>query len=268
MIRKYRGHIITGSKEFAIVDIEAGVDVYAITIGADSDFDECYVLPANKAIPPVPALDDIGTIVRNQPWPLSGDAIHVSVERPYIGHVQAPFRVLWPYAPYREGLLVPNRLRPYDDNLWTIAPVGNRKPGAIELDFFTCMPGWLPTKRAPLKHPYKYGQFGDTANGGIADADMLIPVMGRKDIQFAIEATALTSGGGSITFSVMGLVVLEDVGSSLQMSISETLIEDTVKSADFEESYDIDGEFDVLWIRIDETTACDCNISGYVKAWD
>lgn len=240
--------------------------VFAICIGPESDVDECIILP-NGVMPDIPTpIGLTGTI--NWQASIHPEAIHVSVERPFIGNVQGPFRVLYPYARGIVGSSSPRRLRPYDDTLWFNA--GSRfeaRRMGIELEFHDCMPSWLPTKRAPLKVPFRYPSFGTT---GLSDVDMLIPVMGRRDLQLGIEGTLITSGGGSLTWSVAGLVVIENTDSALQLSISETLVTDTVESADFEKSYDFDGEFDVLWIRVDETTALGNNVavSGYVKAWD
>ncbi len=248
--------------------IDIAGPIYAIVIGPDSDVDECYILP-NGLTAPVPpsALGVAGTINRQEI--IHPEMIHVSVERPFIGEIKGPFRVFYPYAQAHVGTTTPRRLRPYDDALWfgsanTVPP---QRKMDIELELHDCVPTWLPTRRAPLKVPYRFPNFGST---GISDMDLLIPVMGRKQHQFAIEGSAITSGGGSVTWSVTGLVVIENTDSSLQLSIAETLQADTVEAADFEESWSLDGEFDVIWIRADETTALGATaaISGYLKSWD
>lgn len=239
---------------------------FAICIGPESDVDECIIIPEGKDAPvPEPAGLD-GTV--NWQHVLHPDAIHVSVERPFIGEIRGPFRVLYPYAHAYEGAAagVDLRLRPYNDSLWFMAGVSvpPRQSMGIELELHTCMPTWLPTKRAPLKVPFRFPSFGSS---GVSDVDLLIPVMGRRAIQFGIDGSV---DSGSLTWSVTGLTVIEDTDGNVILSVAETLQADTVESADFEESYRFDGEFDVLWIRIDETTAMPAaqGITGYVKAWD
>ena len=249
-------------------------DIYAITIGPDSDVDEVFIIPGGMSdtSPPVvsPALAN-GHAQRQHL--LHNDVIHVSVERPFVGLVKGPFRIFYPYAQAHNGDTTPRRWRPYDDQLWFQSAFGAdvRRRYSMEVEFHDCAPMWLPTRRAPLKMPFRFPVFGNTgAAEGLADVDMLIPVMGRKRLQLGIEATGVTAGGGSLTWSATGLVVIENTDSSLQLSIAEALQADSVKSADFEETYAFDGEFDVLWLRIDETTALGAAVAvtGYVKAWD
>lgn len=267
MVEYVRSDVKTSPSGY-VADIRR--DIFAIAIGPDSDVDEVYIIPEGE-LANHPAAPSDGSVVRQQPC-IHPAAIHVSVERPYVGGpIKGPFRILYPYAPMLEGSAAPLRLRPYDDALWTGSALGAqfRRRFSFELEFYDCPPAFLPTKRAPLKHLFNYPGFGTSSLAG-GDVDQLIPVMGRKDLQLGIEGTAITSGGGSLTWSLTGLVVIEDTGSSLILSIAEALISDTVESADFEKSYDIDGEFDVLWLRVDETTALGAaaRVSGYVKGWD
>ncbi len=106
--------------------------------------------------------------------------------------------------------------------------------------------------------------------GGLATAQVVVPTMGRRRIALSIVGESITSGGGSITWSVSGINLLASDSNAFSAVLTnvEVLQAATVESADFDESYLYDGEWDEILLQLDETTACDCTLSGIVKAWD
>lgn len=245
----------------------------AIAIGPRSDMDACLIMPGSAGCPvsvPPFQLNVASTVYRTRAQDALKAAIAVSVERPFIGPITGPFRVMSPYhdsAAYQTS--TPRRMRvPGVSDLWTTHL--HSGPAMLELEFYPCIPPWLPTKRAPLKYAFAFPNFGDAAGplGGSADVTIRVPVFGRRLITLSLEMGGRSAGSMGYTVSGRNLASAGELLTEIDNV--EVLQAEVTASADFDDAFTYDGEFDELLIRLREVTALNAGVTvnGILKAFD
>lgn len=254
-------------------DVDIQGDVFAIAIGAESDVDRCHVVPSTHlagAQSPNILADTVG-----RQFLLGPGARAVSVRRPHIGLIRGPYRVFYPYARqiYRSGG-IDHRGTVLADGagLYGYAPSGSDDVDLVtpklELEFYRCMPPWLPSERAPLEHAFYYNDFG--TSGGYAGGTIRIPGFGRKTLSLSIGMSGRSAGTLRWTFRGINVVGIGGGLGVYRPEIVHNLQAATDETADFEETYFFDGEFDYYELILTEQAAlnADVVVDGIIKAWD
>lgn len=228
----------------------------AISIGPRSMLDRCYIMPVGAFPGRNPAV--AGESMRNE---FASHAIAVSVERPWVGHLEGPFVVFGPYGQDTD-------LDGVNGTLPWIGGVGANIYGDnadldsyLDLQFYSTIPHVLPTKRAPAEYLRRYTAFDATA------LDTLVfPGWGRRRIFLGIEATGIAAG--DFTYRVDGVNLAFKNADIVE--IRETLQAATTVNADGEASFVYDGEFDLYELTLDEGAALTAGVDVDIifKAWD
>lgn len=248
--------------DFDSVSAHVSVDVaeaFAIAIGPGSHFDRCTVFP-QRALQP-PKASALATETARTALPLG---IDVSVERPWLGYLKGPFDILLPYG--RATCSGGDRIHPQSNTVWGLYTGSEVFQAALELHFFRSMPPWLPTKRAPLDHVFRYDQFGTT--GIPTNRVIRFPTYGRRHHSLSIEMTGRSAG--DITWILQGVNESVSQGGTGSVNIAHVIQPTTTEAVDFERTYYFDGEFDRLTLTIAEGTAlaAGTTIQGFYKGWD
>lgn len=230
----------------------------AIAISSDSELDRCLIIPK------------LGDVVRltsgvtDEPDKLTrlGAGILVSVERPYIGPIEGPLRVLPPYATHAltsdtatNEIAMPRDLDYYNQSA----------PAFLGLDLYDEAPPWLPTARAPLDYHFRI----DDASTLGGPRTIRVPCFGRREVSVSLKMSGYSSG--TFRWKLEGVnhvdYPLENDGGD---EFSKELQADDDNTANFDETYFFDGEFDLLEFTLTEQAAmgAGARISGLVKLRD
>jgi hypothetical protein len=233
----------------------------AIAIGPESDVDRCIVV-AEGADPPIATAGGLASSIDRQ-VDISNHAFAVSVERPWIGPVSGPFNVLMPYA---HSIYGSERLKTDDQVLWQTFAGRPQYAARVELVLYPFLPPWLPTHRAPLDFAFQYPNFGATGGGGTGHT-IRLPGFGRKRCSLSLEMSGRSAGSLDWTFS--GVNVAETDGGIAVVNCKHELGGGT-ESADFDETFAFDQEFDLFELVLAENAALNAgvDIQGIFKAWD
>lgn len=233
----------------------------AIAIGPDSDFDRCTIVAKTQGVVPIQVAGGLAGSIDRQ-VDIGDAAFSVSVERPFIGRVEGPLRVLLPYA---KGIYGSQRLRP--DNRALYQGFAGRPTflPRLELQLYSFLPPWLPTKRAPFELPFRFPEFGTTGESAV---DLYLPGFGRRSLTLSLRMGGYTAGQFAWRFTGRNSLELHD-GTAIA-TITHDLQALTTETANFDRTYAFDGEFDLYHLGMGEGSALSAGtfIEGSIKAWD
>lgn len=226
----------------------------AITVGPRSMVDRCYIL-RQTSLQPVPnAPTTTETLHRDH----QSDIQMVSVERPFVGLIEAPILVLLPFNEESTGSAPGVAL-----NLGGQTVLDRAVPPYLDLQFYRDIPPWLPTKRAPFSWAKRWTEFGTT---GLSIAAPQIPGFGRRQASVSFEVSGYTTG--TLTWRFQGENLVQVGGSSIR--IDQDLQPTTAVSTNTQQVFFFDGEFDYYIFTIQETVTLGAGttVDVIIKLWD
>lgn len=214
-----------------------------VAIAGQSEIDRCWVFPKGDG----PAVEGRAfTGITHHQHNLFERGILVSAKRPFIGEIEGPYSILLPYAPavYHHSSTSHERA--------TILRASNYgQSGALpslDLEFFRCVPSWLPSQRAPREYVYRSDDFG--TGTGDSSKTFRVPAFGRRYISIALDAIVL---GGTINLTIKGIKGCD--WTSVTIDARETLLATESLTTDTARIYEFTGEFDFVEVTLAEGSA-------------
>lgn len=243
---------IGNSEKLVTVDVARAV-YGAIAIGAESEFDRCWVFPKGQL--PARVQSPAVNLSIEQLFAGAGGFL-VSAERPWVGQVEGPFTVLLPYATsiFRGASSGFERVTPVSENMsgaiaggGMVGFPGNGRLPSLVLDFHAETPRWLPSERSPREYVYLAADFGTSSTKRFR-----VPTYGRRYTSIALKMTGY--GSGTLRAAITGYRAL-GFPINGQLEITEEMLAATDFTADFSRIYESTAEYDFIEVLLTEQAA-------------